>query len=335
MDKRVSIITPCLNGEKFVGRYLDSVLSQSYKNIELIFINDGSKDKTEEIVKSYIPKFNKEGMELIYIYQKNAGQAAALNKGLKIFTGDYLTWPDSDDILTSDSIYEKVKFLESNKEYGFVRSDAMLVEESDINTVKRYFARENSNKFKENLFLDLIIENKVWFAPGCYMVRSSSFFDVNKKREIFEGSGGQNWQMLLPISYKYKCGFIDKSLYIYVIRDLSHSHSVNDYKKHLKRCDEHEEILLNVIKSMEIENDEKEKYIKLINEKYDRKRFFISTEYKEKEFLDKFYFKLCRKYGINRYETIQYLITKNKILGKFIIWINKIKRGMVSAENIK
>ena len=77
MEKKVSIITPCFNGEGFVERYLNSILNQTYKNIELIFINDGSTDRTEKVVKSYIIKFEEKGMKLIYIYQENAGQAAA------------------------------------------------------------------------------------------------------------------------------------------------------------------------------------------------------------------------------------------------------------------
>ena len=200
MDKKVSIITPCYNGEKYVSRYLDSILRQTYKNIELIFINDGSDDNTEEIVKSYIKKFNDAGMELIYLYQKNSGQAAAVNKGLKIFSGDYLTWPDSDDILTDDSIEKKVRFLEENQQYGFVRTAAKGVTDEDLNIITGYFGKNNPNRNKEDLFLDFIIENNVWFAPGCFMVRSSSYLDVNKERKIYEGRSGQNWQMLLPIS---------------------------------------------------------------------------------------------------------------------------------------
>jgi glycosyltransferase involved in cell wall biosynthesis len=96
MMKKVSIITPCYNGESFVSRYLDTILNQSYNNLELILVNDGSTDQTEAIVMSYKPKFKEVGIEFIYMYQEHAGQAAALNQGLKIFTGDYLTWPDSD-----------------------------------------------------------------------------------------------------------------------------------------------------------------------------------------------------------------------------------------------
>ena len=111
MQKKVSIITPCYNGEMYVERMLNSVLEQDYNNIEFILINDGSTDKTEAIVKKYETKFKKKGIDFIYIYQSNSGQAAALNKGLAIFKGDYLTWPDSDDMLSKDSISKKVEFL--------------------------------------------------------------------------------------------------------------------------------------------------------------------------------------------------------------------------------
>lgn len=100
----VSIITPCYNGEKFVSRFLDSVLDQSYTNIELIVINDGSTDQTEQILKSYEIKFKEKGIKFIHLFQSNGGQSSAINKGLEIFSGEYLTWPDSDDILTPDAI---------------------------------------------------------------------------------------------------------------------------------------------------------------------------------------------------------------------------------------
>lgn len=328
MDKKVSIITPCLNGEAFVARYLDSILSQTYKNIELIFVNDGSTDKTEEIVKSYISKFEVKGMKLIYIYQENAGQAAALNKGLKVFSGDYLTWPDSDDILSVDSIEKKVEFLEKNYQYGLVRTDAKVVEEIDIDKVKWYFGKNNSNKFKEELFIDFIIENKVWFAPGCYMVRVSSFIEVNTERRIYEGSGGQNWQMLLPISYKYKCGYIDEPLYTYVVRDNSHSHSTVTINQQLKRCDEHEDTLVNTIKSINMTDSERKKYLYIVKEKYVRKRFNLASEFKEKKLAKKFYNDLKNNYRVERSEFLQYISTQNRILDIGIRGIRKIKRSV-------
>lgn len=96
----VSIITPCFNGEAYLDRYFSSVLQQTYQPLELIFINDGSTDRTAEIAENYRPRLEAKGIRFIYQAQENAGQAAALNRGLKLFTGEYLTWPDSDDEMT-------------------------------------------------------------------------------------------------------------------------------------------------------------------------------------------------------------------------------------------
>lgn len=295
MGKKVSIITPCLNGEKFVSRYLDSILNQTYKNIELIFVNDGSKDKTEEIVKKYIPKFKNEGMELIYIYQNNFGQAAALNKGLKIFSGDYLTWPDSDDFLSKDSIEKKVRFLEENKEYGMVRSAAAFYDEGNLRDVKYYWnCKGNIN---ENIFEDLITE-KAYLCCGCYMIKSSCFLDVNQERSIYESRAGQNWQMLLPVSYKYKCGYIDEPLYNIVIREDSHSR--NDENRSLdislQKALNHEDILINILDKM---FNEKNKYHEIVELKYIRKRLSIGYQYKNEE--------ICK-------EQINKLLVRNQLM---------------------
>ena len=67
----VSIITPCYNGENVMHRLLDSILSQTYSNIEFILINDGSTDHSEEIWYQYEKKFNEKGIKTIYIHQRN------------------------------------------------------------------------------------------------------------------------------------------------------------------------------------------------------------------------------------------------------------------------
>ena len=100
----VSIITPCYNVEKVVHRYLNSILSQTYKKIELILVNDGSTDKTEEILLSYKSIFESQGIIFKYIYQENKGLGGSINTGLKYFTGEYLCWPDPDDTLHPQSI---------------------------------------------------------------------------------------------------------------------------------------------------------------------------------------------------------------------------------------
>lgn len=279
---KVSVIAPCFNGENYVSLFLESILEQSYNNIELIFINDGSTDNTENIVLSYEQKFINRGYDFKYFYQNNAGQAAALNKGLKFFTGKFLTWPDSDDRLHPKSVEKRVRFLQKNTQYGFVRSTAYIFDESDLGQPIGMIRGDPLTAKKENIFEDLITES-TYCTPGCYLVRSKAFLSVNPKKEIYLSRGGQNWQMLLPISYYYKCGFIDEPLFYYTFRKESHSHNLKGIKEKLDRCDIHKDILVNVLKSMNIED--RDYYLDLIEEKYIRKNFRFQLIVKKKALL--------------------------------------------------
>lgn len=285
----VSIITPCYNGEKYVHRFLDSVLIQTYPNLELIFINDGSKDKTEEIVLSYQRKFDEKGIDFKYIYQENKGQAAALNQGLKIFKGEYLTWPDSDDILHEDNISEKAEFLEKNTNYGFVLCKSYILDEESLEVVGE-LKREVNQSIKDDLFRDLIIERNVYFAPGGYMIRVASLDEVIPSRRIYENRGGQNWQLLLPMAYKFKCGYIDKHLYNYLVRFNSHSREAKDYESEIKRCDLHEDIIKNTIAGIaQMPEKQKEYWIDYVRIKYLQKKFKIASLYRKKDSLNDLY----------------------------------------------
>ena len=330
MDKKVSIITPCFNGEKFLDRYFKSILNQTYYNIELIFINDGSTDKTEFIFRKYEKMLNERGIDTIYIFQENSGQAVALNKGLKKFTGDYIIWPDSDDFLTNDSILKKVEFLERNKDYGMVRTNVNIVNEDNINKIIGTVADNNKNKYKEKLFLDYILEDKVWFMPGSFMIRSEAFLDVIPNREIYESKGGQNWQILLPIMYKYKCGYIDECLYTYVIRKNSHSHKVersNEIKKLFDRCEEHQDILINTIRNIKMPNEEKDMLIDMIKEKYLRKKYQISVIHRQKEVAKQLYYEIKELNKTKLIDKIFIIRNYSSIFNiVYIIFIKSIRR---------
>ena len=89
MKKRnplVSILTPCYNTEKYLNKYLDRIIKQTYDNIEIVFINDGSTDKTEELIKRGTKKLEKRGFRVIYKKKENGGLGSAINLGLKIMT---------------------------------------------------------------------------------------------------------------------------------------------------------------------------------------------------------------------------------------------------------
>lgn len=104
MRKKVSIIIPCYNAEKTLKRCLDSVAKQTYPNLEVLVINDGSKDKSATIVSRYAKKYP----FIQLVNKENGGVSSARNLGLKLITGDYVMFLDSDDNYTKKTAIEKM-----------------------------------------------------------------------------------------------------------------------------------------------------------------------------------------------------------------------------------
>lgn len=283
----VSIITPCFNGEEFIDRFFESVLKQTYSNIELVFINDGSTDNTEKIALSYKTRFEKKGIRYTYLYQDNKGQAAAINMGLNHISGEFFTWPDSDDRLDERCIEIKVKKLVEHPEWGMVCCRTAVVNEKTPNEIA--YIMERKCKDSHRFFEDLIKEHDVYFAPGGYMVRTKLLLNELKDGQIYEGRGGQNWQLLLPVAYRYECGFIDDVLYYYYIRENGHSRQEKDYNGFVLRTYEHEKLLCETILRLKIEDTIKQEYLTCIEKKYAMKRYVLAFNEGEPHTLRSFY----------------------------------------------
>lgn len=241
----VSIVTPCYNAEKYLPAYFDSVLSQTYKSIELILVNDGSVDHTEEIILASKEKLNQAGINLKYIsYPENQGQAYALNCGLKQVTGVYLSWIDADDQMTADCVEKKVSFLESHPEYDYCICNAVSI---DTLTNEEILYQPTVKYNKKAITESIIFSKDGYYVCGAYMVRCTFFDSVIANRDIYTGRGGQNAQMLIPVSWYGNPGYIDDVLYRFYSHPDSHSHSINEPAKHVKQLYDFQEILINTI----------------------------------------------------------------------------------------
>lgn len=300
MKPLVSIITPCYNGEKFLDRYFESILAQTYDNLELIFVNDGSEDRTEEIALAYSEKLENKGIRYIYKKQQNAGQAAALNKGLQIFSGEYLTWPDSDDVMTPDCIEKKVRFLENNLDYGMVRSNGVYYDES---TGKRKRLSDSSTDTKEDIFEELLLL-KTFGCCGCYMVRRSLFDSIYPEHQILDSRCGQNWQILVPAASNTKCGYINEELYIVYENINSHSRKIKTKEENIKRWDDFTYILLDAI---EHSNCDKQKYKRMVNAACAREQLYYAIYYKDKQLMREKFSNLKRYGKVKLNEYIVYI----------------------------
>ena len=124
-NPKVSIIIPVYNGSKFMKEAIDSALSQTYKNTEIIVVNDGSNDNnlTKEIAKSY-------GNKIKYFEKENGGVSTALNLALKKMSGDYFSWLSHDDRYYKNKISEQIKYLENYDDNTILYSDYDLMDEN-------------------------------------------------------------------------------------------------------------------------------------------------------------------------------------------------------------
>lgn len=281
--KKVSIITPVYNGEKYLSRFLDSVLNQTYDNIEIILINDGSTDNSLQIIDSYLGRFEKKGYRLLCLSQENKGVAETINVGLKLYTGEYLIWTDPDDFFTiNESIEKMAKALDgSADDVGLVKSYVYEVE--DISLVVKHEYKHDI--FAEDPFTNCVLENKFHLVAGSNMLKSNILREELAGNQIYGSRSGQNWQLLLPILYKYKIISIPEFLFTVVRREHSHSReNCNKMEVKLNKVAEHEDILKETISRLKnVNSSSKQKILTQIKLKYLKKRLEIYYQENMKE----------------------------------------------------
>ena len=122
----VSIVIPVFNGSDFLKEAIESALNQTYQNIEVLVINDGSNDnnKTEAICKSFSEKIR-------YFYKKNGGVATALNIGIKEAKGKYFSWLSHDDLYKLDKIKNQLEFMQKNPKVKIVSSNFAILNQEN------------------------------------------------------------------------------------------------------------------------------------------------------------------------------------------------------------
>ncbi len=175
-NNKLSIIIPVYNLEKYISKCLDSIINQIKENIEIIIVNDGSTDKTEDICNKYCERYS----YIKYFYQRNNGVSSARNLGLSKATGEYVLFIDGDDWLLEDAISKIL--LELEEEYDiflgdFVKSfngKIMLKGKKD----KNLKLDVNKMKYPENfiyLFKNELYNLSLW----CNIIRRQLFYSNN------------------------------------------------------------------------------------------------------------------------------------------------------------
>jgi len=242
---KVSLITGCLNGEKFIERCFDSILAQTYPNIEVIFVDDGSTDNSLKIAESYCEKFAERGFSFHIIAQKNMGFYP--QSGIKIATGDYITTLDIDDLLLPESIERRAELLNKNNEFAAVRTNGSVVQD----TLESIGLLNEPNYDSVNVFEDLLY-GKTTNIPGTYMVRADVLFEYYPDRIVPMDRLTQNLQILLPVTYQRKVGYIDEPLMQYIRHDEQCTADNNDYETAKKLMNSFKEVRRTILRRMNL-----------------------------------------------------------------------------------
>ena len=213
MNKKISIIVPVFNVSKYLEQCMESIVGQSYKNLEIILVDDGSTDDSGVMCDDYADKDER----IIVIHKKNGGLSDARNAGLQVATGEYIGFVDSDDWIESD-MYERMYSL--CEEYGLDMVAARYCEEAEgdcqVNewTYSERFEVVTGKRLNEIFAMgheDYVISTSVWDRLYRKELLQDIYFPVGKKYEDICFST----KVFLRVK---KAGYLDVPMYHYRIR---------------------------------------------------------------------------------------------------------------------
>lgn len=198
MQEKVSVIIPTYNRPRWLPETIESVLNQTYSYTEIIVVNDGSTDNTEEVLEPYIDKIK-------YIYKENGGPGSAVNVGIMAATGKYIARLDDDDLFLPEKIERQVRMFQQRPELGLIGADNYVIDTEG----KIVETREVLDFSKHGAFLTLL--QHCIFSQPTVMVRK----ECHDKVGLYRNTYAQDYDMWLRIARVYPVGIIHSPLAMY------------------------------------------------------------------------------------------------------------------------
>lgn len=217
MQPLVSVIIPTYNRANYLKDSIQSVLSQTFKDFEIIIINNYSNDNTFEMVNS----FNDNRIKIIN-YKNNGIIAKSRNWGLMHSSGRYIAFLDDDDLWCSQRLELQIKYLESNPEIDIAYSNAIIIDEHG----KRKGILNNPTRAKSGrIFLELVNDS---FVPMLTVLMKKKVFEtIGLFNEDLSMRAAEDYEYWLRASLKFNFGYIDKPLALYRVHSGCASMAIN------------------------------------------------------------------------------------------------------------
>ena len=210
MTPLVSVIIPAYNAERYIERALRSALEQTYQNLEIIIVDDGSQDETARIVQDLADS------RVVYMHQGNAGQGNARNNALRGCRGDYVSFLDADDFYHPRKIERQLEYLKAHARYKIVYCNALHVY---ADAPDRFYRKKGH--YRSGQILPELLRSS-YINPNTVLA----------SREVFERCGGfvetryypEEWDLWLRIALAgFEFGYLDEDLVTVEIREESNT----------------------------------------------------------------------------------------------------------------
>lgn len=210
---KVSVIVPVYNAEKYLEKCLNSIINQTYKNIEIIAINDGSTDNSLEIINQYEKKDNR----IKKIDQSNQGCVKTRLNGIKIATGDYCMFVDSDDWIdecTVENLITKIKLTNANIiKYRLIYEPSKIVQNEIIQGNDTEFCDERKQELYKILFTTNDLNNL------CNEIIETKLFDLNNQELNVNINQGEDFLINLNLFYKAEKILLTNDIYYHYFKN--------------------------------------------------------------------------------------------------------------------
>ena len=272
---KISVIIPTFNRKKTIGRAIQSVKNQSLSPFEILIIDDGSKDGTEEWVKE---KFQ----NIKYIYQNNQGVSSARNIGIENAYGDWVAFLDSDDEWLPNKLYEQAKAMDSNPEMKFFHTNEIWIRNGiRVNQMKKH------KKYGGYIFEKCLDICRV--SPSSVLIQKEVFNDIG----IFDESLRvcEDYDLWLRITSKYPVVFLDIPLIYKYGGHADQLSKVNDGIESYRI-----QSLEKIIKSVSLSNEQK---VMAVNALINKMKIFSKGLEKRKKIIELKELKKNIQYWIN------------------------------------
>jgi len=190
----VSVIMPTYNRENYLRYAIDSVLNQTYKNLELHIIDDGSTDGTRDLVNSY------DDNRIKYYHQGNRGQSVARNVGIKNASGKFICFLDSDNLWKLDKLERQIKLMDENRDYQIIYGENEIInEDGQVQPTQQTIRRYSGNITEQLLIYNCINFNTTMIRIECFQEMGG----INENTRA-----GEDYELFLKFSIRYRFMYV-------------------------------------------------------------------------------------------------------------------------------